>query len=47
MQNEAYMTPIQGNMEKLNNSSDFISRIGTSPACMTDGEKREPAFLAA
>jgi hypothetical protein len=47
MQNEAYMTPIQGNMEKLSNSSDFISRIGTFPACMTDGEKREPAFLIA
>jgi hypothetical protein len=47
MQNEAYMTTIQGNMEKLSNSSDFISRNGTFPACMTDGEKREPASLIA
>ena len=46
-QNEAYMTPIQYIREKVSTSYDIPSRIGTLPACMTDGEKREPAFLIA
>jgi len=46
-QNGRYVAHIQLIIEKESNSHDSPSRIATFPACITDGEKREPAFLIA